>query len=294
MSDSAQESTMDRILQEISAVGCRLEGMDNAMASLTAEPKSICLDIAGFQSCVMGLEQWVTMVEAHVANSRDRDQELLYLRSNMTDLEDRSRRDNVRFLGFPETIKGEDMHLFLREALLKLMGITFDPPLKFQRAHRLGPKRPDMTARPRPIRACLFRHRQACQLIQRPRTHGTCQMDGQEIWIAGDFPKETSEHRRAFLALQPRLRQMEVKYGLFEPARIWVTKNSMPQDFYDPEDLRSFLDDLLPMDTSTPIPPRDSPVTDQNAVPQSPVPEGRDQTAILQSPTPGDETWNNS
>ncbi|KAJ1100674.1 hypothetical protein NDU88_005755 [Pleurodeles waltl] len=69
--------------------------MDNAMASLTAETKSSRLDIAGFQSRVMGLEQQVTTVEAHVASSRDRDQELLYLRSKIPDLEDRSQRDKV-------------------------------------------------------------------------------------------------------------------------------------------------------------------------------------------------------
>ncbi|KAJ1113249.1 hypothetical protein NDU88_001503 [Pleurodeles waltl] len=143
MSDSAQESTMDRILQEISEVGRRLEGMDNAMASLTVETKSIRLDIAGFQSRVMGLEQKVTMVEGQVATSQDRDQEFLYLRSKLIDLEDRSQRDNVRFLGFLETIEGEDMHSFLWEGLPKLTGITFDPPLEFQRAHRLGHKRPD-------------------------------------------------------------------------------------------------------------------------------------------------------
>ncbi|KAJ1217258.1 hypothetical protein NDU88_004853 [Pleurodeles waltl] len=69
MKDSAQESTMDHILREISVVGRRLEGMDNAMASLTAETKSISLDIARFQSRVTGLEQRVTTVEAHFASS---------------------------------------------------------------------------------------------------------------------------------------------------------------------------------------------------------------------------------
>ncbi|KAJ1110438.1 hypothetical protein NDU88_007789 [Pleurodeles waltl] len=97
-------------------------------------------------------------------------------------------------------------------------------------------------------------------------------MDGQEIRISADFSKETSERRRAYLALRPRLRQMEVKYGLFEPARMWVTKNGVSQDFYDPEDLRSFLDGLLPMDTSALTPPRASPATDQNAQPQGPAP----------------------
>ncbi|KAJ1139362.1 hypothetical protein NDU88_005737 [Pleurodeles waltl] len=59
MADQAQETTMDRILQEISVVVHRLEGMDNAMTSLTAEMKSKHLDIVGFQSQVTGLEQRV-------------------------------------------------------------------------------------------------------------------------------------------------------------------------------------------------------------------------------------------
>ncbi|KAJ1215360.1 hypothetical protein NDU88_002969 [Pleurodeles waltl] len=85
--------------------------------------------------------------------------------------------------------------------------------------------------------------------------------------MSADFAKETSECRRAFLALRPRLRQMEVKFGLFEPARMWITKNSMSKNIYDPEDLRFFLDGLSHMDTSTPNPPRDPTVTDQNALP---------------------------
>ncbi|KAJ1134861.1 hypothetical protein NDU88_001307 [Pleurodeles waltl] len=67
-------ATMDRILQEISAVGRKLEGMDNTMASLTVETKSMRLDIAGLQSQVTGLDQRVTTVEAHIASWVDRDQ----------------------------------------------------------------------------------------------------------------------------------------------------------------------------------------------------------------------------
>ncbi|KAJ1124298.1 hypothetical protein NDU88_002759 [Pleurodeles waltl] len=114
--------------------------MENATAFLTAEPKSMCLDIAGFQSRVLGLEQGVSTVETHITSFTDRDQELPYLRSKLIDLEDRSRRDNVRFFGFPETIEGADIHSYLRKTLPKLTGLTFDPPLEFQTVHRLGPK----------------------------------------------------------------------------------------------------------------------------------------------------------
>ncbi|KAJ1113385.1 hypothetical protein NDU88_001631 [Pleurodeles waltl] len=63
--------------------------------------------------------------------------------------------------------------------------------------------------------------------VRRARSQGTFQADGYEIRIAADFSKETNEHRKGFLSLHPRLRQMEVKYGLFELARMWVTKNRL-------------------------------------------------------------------
>ncbi|KAJ1087686.1 hypothetical protein NDU88_000852 [Pleurodeles waltl] len=77
MADTSQRANMDRILQEISAVGPRLEGMDSMMTSLTESTKSMRLDIAGFQSRVTTLEQRVTTVETLAVLASDRDQELL-------------------------------------------------------------------------------------------------------------------------------------------------------------------------------------------------------------------------
>ncbi|KAJ1088645.1 hypothetical protein NDU88_001801 [Pleurodeles waltl] len=55
MTDGTQGASMDRILQEISAVGRKLEGMDNAMVALTAETRSMRLEIEGFQSQIPGV-----------------------------------------------------------------------------------------------------------------------------------------------------------------------------------------------------------------------------------------------
>ncbi|KAJ1213965.1 hypothetical protein NDU88_001594 [Pleurodeles waltl] len=68
MADDTQGVTMDRILQEISAVSRRLEGMDNAMVVLMAETRSMLLDIAGIQSQISGLDQRVATVETQVAS----------------------------------------------------------------------------------------------------------------------------------------------------------------------------------------------------------------------------------
>ncbi|KAJ1217948.1 hypothetical protein NDU88_005535 [Pleurodeles waltl] len=49
MAEGTQGASMDRILQEILVVGRKLEGMDSAMVALTAETRSMRLEIAGFQ-----------------------------------------------------------------------------------------------------------------------------------------------------------------------------------------------------------------------------------------------------
>ncbi|KAJ1106902.1 hypothetical protein NDU88_004300 [Pleurodeles waltl] len=244
MADDTPGATMDRILQEISAVSRKLEGMDNAMVALMAEMRSMRLDIAGFQSRICGLDQRVATVETQVASWTDRDLELLHLRSKLTDLEDRSRRNNVRLLGFPEGVEGADVFSYLRDILPKLTDIAFDPPLEFQRAHRLGPNRQDGNGRPRPIIVCMLRHLQARQLLQKARTQGSLRSGNLEIRISADFSKKSADRTKVFLSLHSQLRRLDVKFGLFELARMWITKNGESWNFYNPEDLRTFLEGL--------------------------------------------------
>ncbi|KAJ1138932.1 hypothetical protein NDU88_005311 [Pleurodeles waltl] len=111
--------------------------MDTTIPMRVTETKSICLDMASFQSRMTGLEQCLTAIEDQLNTGPDWDRELLFLRSKLIDLEDRSRRDNVRFFGFPERIEGPNIQAFLHKILPALTGLNFDPPLEFQRAHRL-------------------------------------------------------------------------------------------------------------------------------------------------------------
>ncbi|KAJ1178864.1 hypothetical protein NDU88_004106 [Pleurodeles waltl] len=156
---------MDRILQEISAVGRKLEGMDNAMVALMAETRSMRLEIAGFQSqiwagstsddsgspsCFLDQQRPGTPAPPQQANrSREQKPQKRHPPSQN-----------------PGRDGGPDIPSYLRDMLPKLTEITFDPPLEFQRAHRLGPKRKDGKGRPRPIIACMLRHGQARQLLQ--------------------------------------------------------------------------------------------------------------------------------
>ncbi|KAJ1107946.1 hypothetical protein NDU88_005332 [Pleurodeles waltl] len=92
--------------------------------------------------------------------------------------------------------------------------------------------------------ACLLRHGQAPQLLLEARSYGPFKTKGYEVGITADFSKETNDRRTAFLSLRPRLRQLEVKYGLFDPTQMWIPKNGKSRDFHEPEKLRHYLDEL--------------------------------------------------
>ncbi|KAJ1140679.1 hypothetical protein NDU88_007027 [Pleurodeles waltl] len=221
---------MDRILQGILAVIRKLEGMDSAMVGLTAETRSMHLDIAVFQSQISGLDKRVVTVETQVASWTDRDQELLHLRSKLTDFEDRNRRNNIRLLGFPEGIEGTDLFSYLRDTLPKLI----------PKGRQAGPQETKWERPPCPIIVCLLRHMQTRQLLQEAGMHSLFRSGALEIRLSADFSKETAERRKAFLSLRTHLHHLDVKFGLFEPARMWITKNRELRNFYDPEDLRAF------------------------------------------------------
>ncbi|KAJ1142883.1 hypothetical protein NDU88_009195 [Pleurodeles waltl] len=95
------------------------------------------------------------------------------------------------------------------------------------------------------------------QLLTDAHTHSPFRHKAYEIHMTADFTKENNKRRKAFLSLRPRLHQLEVKCGLFEPVRMWITKNGQPKDCYDSEDLRLFLDGLTTtvMDVTPSIPP---------------------------------------
>ncbi|KAJ1164194.1 hypothetical protein NDU88_004639 [Pleurodeles waltl] len=123
--DLRTDPAMERILQELCTVGCHLEAIDIKIANLSPDSKSIRTDIAGFQGKVTELDHRLTTVENKIVTILDVDSELQFLRHKPTDLEDRSRRDNVCFFGLPEKEEGADLRAFLKDFLPPSQALPF-------------------------------------------------------------------------------------------------------------------------------------------------------------------------
>ncbi|KAJ1216807.1 hypothetical protein NDU88_004406 [Pleurodeles waltl] len=106
LADSYPADATDRILQEITALGRCQEAMDLKILEISAASTSILVDICHFQVTVTDHDHRLTTVEDHIADLPGRDMEIRSLQTKITDLEDRSRRDYVRFFGIPEHKSG--------------------------------------------------------------------------------------------------------------------------------------------------------------------------------------------
>nr|CAG5997647.1 unnamed protein product [Menidia menidia] len=77
------------------------------------------------------------------------------------DIENRERRNNLRFVGFPEGCDDHDAVHFLEETIPKIFNLDFPKGLENERAHRIGalPKRydGDQPPRARPLIARFLR-----------------------------------------------------------------------------------------------------------------------------------------
>ncbi|KAJ1143430.1 hypothetical protein NDU88_009739 [Pleurodeles waltl] len=142
-----------------------------------------------------------------------------------------------------------------------------------------------------PIIACLLRHNQTRQILQAVRNHRPFRIGQYDIRITADYSKETNKRRKAFLALKPRLPQLEKKYGLFDPARMWVTKHGISKDFYNREELSLFLDSFQhqPIDSINTSRPLDVTGEDEGGEILPPGPEKESTTHYDTTPVKGAE-----
>lgn len=123
-------------------------------------------------------------------------------------MEDRQRRNYVRFVGFPEKAEGKQPEDFL-ELWLKdnMVDTMFSCLLAIERAHRI-PSKPPPGAHPRLIIACILHFRDPESILRAARTGGDLQYNGNRISIYPDCSAATQKQRASFIHVEkkaPRL-----------------------------------------------------------------------------------------
>uniref|UniRef100_H3AP84 L1 transposable element RRM domain-containing protein n=1 Tax=Latimeria chalumnae TaxID=7897 RepID=H3AP84_LATCH len=154
------------------------------------------------------------------------------------DLENRSRRNNIRVLGIPEGIEGNGVSgpALLLTVLRDCLPLESADAIEVERAHRtLGP-RPPPDQRPRPIIARFLRFQDRERILRLAREAGELRWRGRSIMIFPDMSRELAVQRKLFMPERHCCMALGLRYALQYPATLRVTIAGKQQRFDDPEE----------------------------------------------------------
>lgn len=212
-------------------VGDELSNLRQGHAQVSAEQASMTHGLTDAIDRIQQLEQ---------ANEL-KTKELKQLKDKCFDLESRSRRQNLRFIGIPEGAEGSSPTKFMSELIPELLGAeNFPTPVTIDRAHRSLAPKPKKGDRPRPIIVRLHYYTQKERIMGIARGKSSLNYQGSPVHIYPDLPTEISKMRATFGAVKAKLREAKVEYSLFYPAVLSVNFNGVRHTFNTPQAAEDF------------------------------------------------------
>lgn len=146
------------------------------------------------------------------------------LATKVSDLEGRSRRQNIRILGLPENTETGNPPQFFSGLLTEVYGKeTLPTPPEIDRAHRSLAAKPKPGDRPRPVILRLHRFQVKDLLVREARRRGKMEYRGHPIRIVEDYSPEVLSQRAEYRDAMTTLYKLGMRPALLFPARLRIT-----------------------------------------------------------------------
>ena len=187
----------------------------------------------------------VSANEDNIKDTRDRvdkmEKLITHLKDKTDDLENRSRRSNIRIVNVPEQAEGRDAVGFLEKFIPQILGMdNFTSPVTLERAHRIGRK----SDRPRPLIAKFLNFRDKEKVLRLARSKGEMSYKNKKISFYPDYSADMQRRRDEFLDVKRMLREKEMEYALIYPARLRIKHQGSIKFFTTPAEAQRFMKEL--------------------------------------------------
>lgn len=187
---------------------------------------------------VAELEEWSTEARDVLLQTLDIQKKM---QTKLTDLEARSRRNNIRLYGIPEEAEGDNIQEFV-ESFIKTELSLSNPDLGIQRCHRaLGPK-PPPNANPRSVVIYFLEYRIKELVLRSAWKKREVYLKGRRVYFDQDYPAETQKKRKAYTPVRKLLKEKGLRFQTPPPAKLRVFFEDGPIVYNSPaeamEDLK--------------------------------------------------------
>lgn len=232
LSEAWLESTLQKFFAEAEAQSKkRFERLENTLGDIQQTLKEHTEEINAQRTIVAS-------VQARVKANEDR---LLTLTSTvdhkLADLEDRSRRDNIRILNIKEGEEKGNALAYLSENLGKWFPALAANPPELMRAHRIGAPR-DSFSRPLIVKCLRFTDRD--RILSEARK-SPIQLHGKSVRFVPDYSDSTAKRRRPCYPVMHRARSVGFQAFLLYPATIKLIRGEEQHLFDNLQDADKFV-----------------------------------------------------
>lgn len=223
--------------------------MEAKLSKFTETLEKISTTLENQSKRIGEAEQRVSEVEDAVSGLEGRlaeaENKIKVLAAKMEDMENRSRRDNIRVLNLKEGTEGKHPIQFFETWLPTVLGLEASPGakdrIKVDRAHRSGGPRGE---RPRPVIIKLHNSRDKPRIIAALRATPNLEYEGQRIFIHQDLSSSVREKRRAFNEVCQALIDKGIRFNMRFPATLTVNHQGSERRFETRRDAETFLNTL--------------------------------------------------
>ncbi|KAI4810667.1 hypothetical protein KUCAC02_013605 [Chaenocephalus aceratus] len=216
--------------------------------SLERSVNSLGQQVASFNSRLDKIEvvvgenfEKLNLMEATVQSLQS---QTITLQDRVDDLENRSRRSNLRIINIPEgRERGQDPIKFVSDLIMEVTGpgVLSSPP-EIERAHRsLGPRPGDSnnTGKPRAFIVKFLRFQEKEAVLRWARQH-KLDYGGTELRVYPDISSVLAKKRAAFIPIKNSLYQKGIQFRLLHPARLHVSFRNDDYYFDCPQKAQDF------------------------------------------------------
>lgn len=201
---SLQPSSVKEGAQDIAIIYTMLKKISDDMGGI----EEICRTTASVESKLSALITRIDDVEKRVEFLEEKEKDwqanlpatkcdLDQLREKVEDMENRSRRNNLRFIGISEGKESGNMIKFMGELISTFVDAS-EQWIEIERAHRVFGPRPNPEDRPRPIQVRFLKSMDRDSVLRAAREKGEIHFEGRRIQVFPDFARTTQLKRDKF------------------------------------------------------------------------------------------------
>lgn len=221
------------------------EALDTALGPISASLENIRKTTDSHGQRIQDLERHLSEYSDRIVELEECTKTLradnVRLLAKTEDLENRSRRSNMRIIGIPEKLEGGDPVAFMSAFFAEVLGADYFPdgaPI-IDRAHRLGSTPASERSRPRVFIVRFHYYRDKERVAG--RRGDQLYFRGHKVFIFQDHSASTAQRRASFNAVKAQLYEKKVKFGIRMPAaRLWIQHDGSRHFFDSPEEAQTF------------------------------------------------------